>query len=192
MNMNDADSDWSPADNPYAIAVSEGQWWLSTINLTASRLDDPVDPRSGPVGSRQVDARLLVVALAQTLNAERLEQHALLQLGADPAIGLQLAAARERFLSAVPGIQEMRNALVHFDDWARGEGRGRQRAAKAAGTSQRDVARDSWGFAYDARARCIRLGLAHIDVDTAVRAARDLYRAIYAAATEVDRRGYAN
>ncbi|MFI0368848.1 hypothetical protein ACH35V_13260 [Actinomadura sp. 1N219] len=30
--------DWSPADNPYAIAVSEAQWWLHTVELAISRM----------------------------------------------------------------------------------------------------------------------------------------------------------
>jgi hypothetical protein len=187
VNMCDVADDWSPADSPYAIAVSEARWWLSAVNLTAGRLNDPDDPRARPMSSRQVDARLLVFGLSQLLAAEHLEQHALEQLAIDPVVGQNLAAARESFLDAVPGIQDMRNALTHFEDWSRGEGRGPQRQAIAAGGSQRDVARDSWGFAYDPSTRSIRLGLDHIEVDTAMRAAGELHWAIYSAAVEVDR-----
>jgi hypothetical protein len=140
------------------------------------------------MSSRQVDARLLVFALTQLLAAEHLEQHALEQLAIDPAVGQDLAAARERFLHAVPGIQDMRNALTHFEDWSRGEGRGAQRKAIAGGGSQRDVARDYWGFGYDPSTRRVRLGPNHIDVETAERAAGELHWAIYSAAVEVDRR----
>jgi hypothetical protein len=73
--------DWSPADHPYAIASSQAQWWLSTVRLSAARLKDPDDPRSGPTNSHQVDARTLVLALPQLLKAESLEQFALNELG---------------------------------------------------------------------------------------------------------------
>jgi hypothetical protein len=187
VNMSDVSGDWSPADNPYAIAVSEARWWLSAVNLTAGRLDDPNDPRAGPMGSRQVDARLLVSAMTQLLAAERLEQQALEKLAIDPDVGQNLAAAREHFLRAVPGIQDMRNALTHFEDWSRGEGLGPQRKVIMAGGRQRDVARDYWGFGYDPSTRRIRLGPNQIEVEAAVRAASDLHWAIYAAAVEVDR-----
>src|SRR4051812_13205637 len=131
--MADADNDWSPADNPYAIAVSEARWCLSTIHLAAGRLRDRDDPRSMPVSSRQVDARHLVVALAQLIRAEELEQMALQSLGLDPAIGHALTRARSTYLETLPAIQDVRDALTHFEDWSRGRGRGPQRRLIKAG-----------------------------------------------------------
>ncbi len=76
--------DWSPADHPYAIAVSEAQWWQRAAELAVLRLRDDDDPRISWFSSRQIDARQLVFALRQLLNAERLEQVALSTLGMDP------------------------------------------------------------------------------------------------------------
>jgi len=109
---------WSPADNPYAIAVSEGTWWRCAVQLAVGRLDDAPDPRAAPVSSTQIDARNLVFALVQLLAAEALEQKALRELGIDATVGHALSQARDRYLQALPGIQEMRNALTHFEDWA--------------------------------------------------------------------------
>jgi hypothetical protein len=67
------DVDWSPADNPYAIAVSQATWWFSAVRLSVGRLHDPKDRRALPVSSTQIDARSLVIALVQVLRAEKLE-----------------------------------------------------------------------------------------------------------------------
>ncbi len=67
--MGSAPDDWSPADAPYAIALSEAQWWKWAVQLAAARIDGPDDERLRPVSSRQVDARNLILALAQLLRA---------------------------------------------------------------------------------------------------------------------------
>ena len=179
--------DWSPADHPYAIAVSESAWWRSAVKLAVGRLDDPVDQRAAPFSSKQIDARNLVFALVQLLAAEHLEQKALLDLSIDAVVGDVLSQARDRYLQALPGIQEMRNALTHFDDWAMGRGRGPQRAGVTEGSEVRDVAGHYWGFSYHHDERVVRLGPFKIEVAKAAPAALDLAQAIYAAACEVDR-----
>lgn len=179
--------EWSPADHPYAIAVSEATWWRCAVQLAASRLDDAEAPRVGPVSSTQIDARNLVIALAQLLTAEHLEQKALLNLGIGPAVGEVLSEARDWYLQALPGIQDMRNALTHFDEWAMGRGRGPQKVDVAAGSEPRDVAGYYWGFSYHPGKRVVRHGPFEIDVPQAVLAALGLARAIDAAAQEVDR-----
>lgn len=189
MAENAAD-DWSPADNPYAIAVSEGQWWLSMARLSAARLGDPNDPRAMPMCSQQVDARVLVIALAQLLNAERLEQTALKELGMPSAVRDALSQARAAYLAALPGIREVRNGLTHFENWARGEGLGPQARLVESGQERRLVARNHWGFAYDPRTRTLRFGSHEIDVDGAVASAGALHRAIYLAAIAVDERSH--
>lgn len=138
------------------------------------------------MSSRQIDARNLILALAQLLNAERLEQLALAELGVDSTVGQALSAARSSYVEALPGIQEMRNALTHYDDWSQGKGRGPQKRLISAGVDRRAVARDGWAFGYDPSAHTVSLGPHSIDVETAVRAAANLARAIYAAAREVD------
>lgn len=187
-DMTEGPEDWSPADHPYAIAVSEARWWLSTVQVAAGRLDDGDDVRAFPMSSRQIDARHLVLALSQLLKAEHLEQLALDELQMDSAVKNALREVRSAYLEALPGLLEMRNALTHFEDWSRGQGHGPQRLLISGGQKQRDVARDYWGFGYDASIRIVRLGPYRIEIDGAVRAATHLHRAIYAAARAVDER----
>jgi hypothetical protein len=162
-----APAGWSPADNPYALAVSEAQWWQRAARLGVLRLRDADDGRISWFSSRQIDARQLVFALRQLLNAERLEQVALEALGIDPAVGDALARARLHFEDALPGIKQVRDALMHFDEWSQGEGRGPQKDRVKAGEALRDVAREYWGFAYDPAAGTICLGPYTIRADTA-------------------------
>jgi hypothetical protein len=100
--------DWSPADNPYAIGVSEAQWWQRTVELGVRRLADPDDHRIAWFSSRQIDARQIVVALTQVLNAEQLEQVALQNLDIEQTVRDVLTQARDRFEAALPGIKHMR------------------------------------------------------------------------------------
>lgn len=183
--------DWSPADNPYAIAVSEAQWWQRAVQLAVLRIRGDDDDRIAWFSSRQIDARQLVFALRQLLTAEQLEQVALKALGMDPAVGQELAKARKRFEDGLPGVKDMRDALMHFEDWSRGTGRGPQRERREAGEALRDVARFFWGFGYDPSADSVSLGPYIIDVGTADRAAAELCRAIYMAARELDKKNTA-
>ena len=96
----------------------------AATRLAILRLHDADDGRLSFFNSRQFDARQLVFALGQVLAAERLEQVALAALGIDPAVGDALTAERQRFEDALAGIKDMRDALMHFDEWPRGEGRG--------------------------------------------------------------------
>jgi hypothetical protein len=178
--------DWSPADNPHAIAISEAQWWQRVVQLAVLRLRDPDDQRISWFSSRQIDARQLVFALRQVLNAERLVAVALEAHGVDTAARDALAHARQTFEDALPGIKDMRDALMHFDEWSRGEGRGPQKDRRNDGEALRDVAREYWGFGYDPNASTVSLGPYTIQVDTADQAAKDLSWAIYQAAREAD------
>ena len=154
--------DWSPADNPYAIAVSQSQLWRNVVWLTVLRMRDE-DDRRARWSSRQLDALTLVMTLRQLLTAEQLEQAALEELGIDPAVGTALAEARKRFEDALPGIKNMRDALMHFDEWARGEGRGPQRDRVKAGAALREVARDFGHFGYDPNGGTVTFGPYTID-----------------------------
>lgn len=177
--------DWSPADNPYAIAVSQSQRWREVVGLTVLRMRDEDDRRAG-WSSRQLDALTLVMSLRQLLTAEQLERAALVELGIDPAVRTALAEARKRFKDALPGIENMRNALMHFDEWARGKGLGPQKDRVEAGAALREVARDFWPFRYDPKAGTVTFGPYTIATGVAERAAAELCDAIYAAAHEVD------
>jgi hypothetical protein len=177
---------WSPADNPYAIAVSEAQWWLRGAVLTSRRMRDGDDSRSAGFSSRQIDARYLVVALWQLLMAEKLQQAALRALGIDQAVCAELSRSRQRFEKALPGVKQMRDGLMHFDEWARGKGGGPQKKDVAAGKELRVVASTYWGFVYDPAKDTITLGPYVIEVEMAIRAATELAYDIYQAARAVD------
>ena len=182
---------WSPADNPYAIAVSQAQLWRDIVRLTVTRMRDEDDRRAGWFSSRQLDAHVLVMTLRQLLTAEQLEQVALEELVIDIAVREALAQARERFEASLPGIKHMRDALTHFDEWSRGKGRGPQKDRVKAGEALRDVARDYWDFGYDPDASTVSFGPYTIHIDVAERAAHELCRAIYAAARQVDNKNTA-
>jgi hypothetical protein len=179
--------DWSPADNPHAIALSEAQWWQRAVRLAVLRLRDPDDQRISWFSSRQIDARQLVFALRQLLGAARLVDVAMEARGIDATARDALAQARQRFEGALPGVKDMRDALMHFEDWSRGEGRfGPQRDRRNAGEALRDVAREFWGFGYGPDAGTVSLGPFTINVDTSDQAAKELCQAIYQASREVD------
>jgi hypothetical protein len=180
-------TDWSPADNPHAIALSEAQWWRWAVQLAALRLQDPDDQRLAWPSSRQIDARQLIFALRQLLSAAQLADLAMEARGVDTGARDALAQARREFEDALPGIKDMRDALMHFEDWSRGEGKsGPQRHRRDAGEALRDIAREYWGFGYDPNAGTVSLGPYTIYVDTAARAAKDLSWAVYMASRTVD------
>ncbi|MXG88312.1 hypothetical protein [Nocardioides flavescens] len=178
--------DWSPADHPEAIAVSEGQWWQWAAQLAIARLAGEDDCRFIPVSTRQIDARHLVLALAQLLRAEALQQAALKELEVDPDVRLRLRDARERYLHDLPGLEHMRNALIHFDEWSGGRGHGPQKVRRDAGDDPREVARDDWGFRFDPATGTITHGAHQLHTSIALRAANELAAAIYDAARSAD------
>ena len=183
--------DWSPADNPYAIAVSQAQWWQNAARLAIWRMRRDDDTRVGWISSRQVDAANLILALVQLLRAERLEQAALDSLDIDRSVGEALSLAAKRFTDSLPGIEDMRDGLTHFDEWSRGLGRGSQKMRRDAGHTARDVAREYWRFGYDPGAGTASFGPYTIEVDAADEAARELFFAIYEAARSVDEKNTA-
>lgn len=176
---------WSPADNPYAIAVSEAQWALRDVELCLGRIHAGGEVVSG-FDSRQIDARHLCSALQHLLAAETLEQEALADLGMDPEVGQALGRARKRFEVSLPGIVQIRNGLVHFENWSRGLGYGPQRQQVKAGDEPRDVARAFWGFGYDLATDSVSMGPYQINVTAAGEAAATLANSIYIAAHAVD------
>lgn len=175
---------WSPADNPYAIAVSEAQWALRDVELCVRRIHAGDEVRG--FDSRQIDARHLCTALVQLLTAETLEQAALTDLGMDPEVGQALGQARNRFELSLPEIRQIRNGLIHFESWSRGQGRGPQLQRIKAGDEPRDVARTFWGFGYDVTTDTVSMGPYRINVTAAEEAAAELAHSIYMAARAVD------
>ncbi len=183
--------DWSPADNPYAIAVSQAQWWQNAARLAIWRMRRDDDTGVGWVSSRQVDAANLILALVQLLRAERLEQAALDSLNIDRSVSEALSHAAKRFTDSLQGIEDMRDGLTHFDEWSRGLGRGPQKTRRDAGHTARDVAREYWRFGYDPGTGTVSFGPYTIEVDAADEAAHELFLAIYKAARSVDEKNTA-
>jgi hypothetical protein len=63
------DADWSPADHPHAVALSEANAWKRAIDLCADRM------RAGSPDD-QTDARLFLLALRLLLRAQRMASDA--------------------------------------------------------------------------------------------------------------------
>ncbi len=141
--------------------------------------------------SRQIDARQLVVALWQLRVAEKLQQWALRDLGMEEAVITELSVARAQFDKILPNIQQMRNGLLHFDEWTRGAGQGPQKKEVTAGMSLRTIASKYSRFSYDPATGEIALGPYSIQLDSALDAAKGLYLAIGRAAHAVDLRAAA-
>ena len=179
--------DWSPADHPEAIAVSEIQWWERAAKLAMLRMHDSDDHRISWFSSRQIDARQLIFALRQLLAAVSLVEGRLQELGLDQ-VQNALRQAKDAYEQALPGLTEVRNALMHFEAWALGAGHGPQKQRIATGTAAREVASEFWGFAYDPAAESISLGPYTISVDAVAAAVDQLVDAVDAAARTVDRR----
>ncbi|MCX4758717.1 hypothetical protein [Kitasatospora purpeofusca] len=183
--MSELPDDWSPADNPHAIAVSEATWWNATVALTVRRMrEQPTQVRG--FDSQQIDARTLVTALRNLLTAATLQKAALTELGAAQTPADELDAARRRFEAALPGLKEIRDGLTHFEHWSRGTGLGAQAAARRAGQREREVARDFWSFQFDPTTDSVTMGPFTIQVTAAEAAAELLHGAIYTAALAVD------
>jgi hypothetical protein len=186
--MNVAQPDWSPADNPHAITISEAQWWQRAVQLAVLRLRDPDDERIAWFSSRQIDARQLVFALRQLLSAARLVDVAMQARGIDAAACEALARARQGFGDALAGsIKDMRDALMHFEDWSRGQGCGPQKGRRDAGQALRDVVtpRLLGLWLRPQRRNGLTRPLRHRRGHRA-QAAQELSRAIYQAARAVD------
>jgi hypothetical protein len=171
----DGDEAWSPAGNPYAIAVSEAWWWLRTVNLCAHRIREGHDP------DRQIDARLFVLALSQLVRAAEMEAAAI--RNEDNSMRAGLETAQLRFDELVPGLLAARNVLTHFDEYARGAGH-----LQRANDDPITAARQFWAFGYDPASGSVVVGPYRIQVDDAAKEAIGLFNALYAAARAFDAR----
>jgi hypothetical protein len=79
-------ADWSPADHPYAVALSEANAWKRAIDLCADRM------RAGGLDD-QTDARLFLLALRLLLRACGMASDALRAL---PAVAQTADDARQQ------------------------------------------------------------------------------------------------
>jgi hypothetical protein len=182
--MSDEQKDeWSPAENPYAIAVSQSWWALQALLLFASEAGKAVDHRQ-QIYARQVFGQLRLLRLCARMQADELDG-----LGVGEVERDRLNRAIEAFDTATPGALVARNMLEHFDEYARGRGVLQKRAIREEGLSVYEAAAVCWGGGYDPATEQINEGPIVIHVPTALAASEALHRAIYAAGKAVDAHG---
>jgi hypothetical protein len=179
--MSDEQKDeWSPAENPYAIAVSQSWWALQTLLLFAFEARDAFDHRQ-QIYARQIFGQLRRLRLCARMQADELES-----LGVSEVERDRLNRAIEAFDKATPDATAARNMLEHFDEYARGRGVLQERAIREEGLSVYEAAAVYWGGGYDPTTEQITQGPIVIHVPTAIAASEALHRAIYAAGKAVD------
>jgi hypothetical protein len=172
--------DWSPAENPYAIAVSQSWWVLQALLLFASEASGAVDHRQ-QIYARQISGQLRLLRLCARMQADELES-----LGVSEVARDHLNQAIEDFDTAIPDAMAARNMLEHFDDYARGKGVLQKRAIREEGLSVYEAAALYWGGGYDPNTEEITEGPIVIHVPTALAASEALHHAIYAVGKAVD------
>ena len=179
--MSDAQKDdWSPAENPYAIAVSQSWWALQALLLFASEAGNAFDHRL-QIYARQIFGQLRLLRLCALMQADELERVGVSEVARD-----RLNQAIEDFDTATPDAMVARNMLEHFDEYARGKGVLQKRAIREEGLSVYEAAAVYWGGGYDPTTDEITEGPIVIHVPTALAASEALHHAIYAAGKAVD------
>lgn len=172
--------EWSPAKDPYAIAVSQSWWTLQALLLFASEVSGAVDYRQ-QIYARQIFGQLRLLHLCARMQAEELES-----LGVSEVERDSLNRAIEEFDIATPHAMGARNMLEHFDEYARGKGALQKRAIREEGLSVYEAAAVYWSGGYDPTTEQITEGPIVIHVPTALAASEALHRAIYTAGKAVD------
>jgi hypothetical protein len=173
-------NEWSPAENPYAIAVSQSWWALQTLLLFASQARDAVGHRQ-QIYARQIFGQLRLLRICARMQADELERLGVSEVDRD-----RLNQAIEEFDKATPDATAGRNMLEHFDEYARGKGILQKRAIREEGLSVYEAAAVYWGGGYDPTTEQITEGPIVIHVPTALAASEVLYLAISAAGKAVD------
>ena len=179
--MSDAQKEpWSPARDPYAIAVSQSWWALRALLLFASQARSAVGHEQ-QIYARQVFGQLRLLRLCAEMQAKELES-----LGVGDADRDRLDRAIKEFDKTMSNAKSARDMLEHFDEYARGKGRLQQKAIRELGLGVHEAAALYWGGGYDPTTEELREGPFLIKVPAALAASEALYRAIYAAGKAVD------
>jgi hypothetical protein len=181
--MNDEPRDpWSPAGNPYAIAVSQSQWalWAAELFARDAKKNDG-DTRS-QIYARQIFGQLRALHRCAEMMTRELER-----LGVDEAARDHLRHAIESFDAEVPGAKPARDIVEHFDEYARGEGKLVKQAMRDLNIDAYEAAAMYWGGGYDTTTEEVTEGPFVVAIPAALEAAKRLQRAIYTAGQAVDR-----
>ena len=94
----DSEARWSPADNPYAIAVSQSQWALWAAQLLARDVKENCGDLQSQIYARQIFGQLPALQRCAEMMARELKR-----LGVDKAHRDHLRQAIREFEAAVPG-----------------------------------------------------------------------------------------
>jgi hypothetical protein len=178
--MNPDDDRWSPARNPYAIAVSQS-WWAMTSVLRFAGDAKAADGHAQQIYARQIFGQLRLLQRCAVMQAEELAR-----LGVDEIHRRQLQDEIDVFERAVPGAKSARDILEHFDEYARGDGQLQRKATTELGIDVFEAAAMFWGGGYDPLTEEITEGPFVVAVPKAVAASQRLQAAIYRAARAVD------
>lgn len=176
------EDDWSPARDPYAIAVSQSWWVIEALRLFVYYARSAVG-HERQIYARQIFGQLRLLRLSAEMQAKELER-----LNVDVPDRDRLDQAIQSFDEATPGAKSARDMLEHFDEYARGEGRLQRKAIRELGLGTYEAAALYCGGGYDPSTARLTEGPFVIDIPTALSAAEHLYRAIYVAGLAVDAR----
>jgi hypothetical protein len=180
----DEDEPWSPARNPYAIAVSQSWWAFQAVLLFAS------DARSSSNHAQQIYARQIFGQLRALRRCAEMQTKELARLGVSDIDQARLDRAIEDFDVAVPDARHARDVLEHFDEYARGEGRLQRKTIRELGIDVYEAAAMYWGGGYDPATEQITEGPFVLNIPGAVDASERLHLAIYLAGRVVDASGH--
>jgi hypothetical protein len=125
------DDRWSPALNPYAIAVSQSWWAMAAV------LQFAADAKGADGPAQQIYARQIFGHLRLLQRCAVMEAKELARLGVGQVHRDQLQDEIDLFESAVPGAKSARDILEHFDEYARGDGRLQRKATRRCSTALR-------------------------------------------------------
>lgn len=175
------DESWSPARNPYAIAVSQAYFALQATLLFIEQARDATGVE------QQLYARAIPSQLWLLRRCAQMEADELARLMIDEADCTLLQNEIAAFDEALPDLRNARDMLEHPDDYARGKGRLQEGAINSRGLDLHEAAAAYWGGGYDSTADEIKEGPYRLSLGTAGEAARRLHDAVYRAAKGVDR-----
>lgn len=96
--------EWSPAENPYVIAVSQSWWALQALLLFASGARNAIDHRQ-QIYARQIFGQLRLLCLCARMQTDELESLGVSEVGRD-----RLNRVIEEFEKAMPDAADARNA----------------------------------------------------------------------------------
>lgn len=171
---------WSPAQNPYAIAVSQS-WWATMAVLRFAADAKTADGPAQQVYARQIFGQLRLLQRCAVMQVKELARLGVARIHQD-----RLQGEIDAFETAVPGAKSARDMLEHFDEYARGDGRLQRDAMKELGIDAFEAAVMFWGGGYNPVTEEITAGPIVVAVPRAVEASQRLHLAIYRAARGVD------